>query len=95
MSHGPAAAAPNSVVPSGSNPHDESGIVPRSSPPLRKSSNSQSASKSPNTGRPASLYAAAPAKAAQSIFGEGVMSEQSLDEVILNYLADDLDTPGQ
>lgn len=42
-----------------------------------------------NVGRPASRYASAPGKAAQSIFGDGVMSEKSLDEVILSYLGED------
>jgi hypothetical protein len=41
--------------------------------------------------RPASLYGSAPTKASGSIFGEGVISEKSLDEVILSYLAEDLD----
>lgn len=42
-----------------------------------------------NVGRPASRYASAPGKAAQSIFGDAVMSEKSLDEVILSYLGED------
>ena len=41
--------------------------------------------------RPSSRFAAGPSKSAQSIFGDGVISEQSLDEVILSYLAEDLD----
>ena len=45
----------------------------------------------PNLSRPASRFAAGPSKSAQSIFGDGVISEQSLDEVILSYLAEDLD----
>jgi hypothetical protein len=35
----------------------------------------------------------APAAAPASIFGDGLMSEKSLDEVILAYLAEDLDEP--
>jgi hypothetical protein len=34
-----------------------------------------------------------PSKSARSIFGDGVISEKSLDEVILSYLAEDLDGP--
>jgi hypothetical protein len=41
--------------------------------------------------RPPSRFAAVPPKSASSIFGDGVISEQSLDEVILSYLAEDLD----
>ena len=40
-----------------------------------------------------SRFAATPAKSTPSIFGDGVISEQSLDEVILSYLAEDLDGP--
>jgi hypothetical protein len=45
----------------------------------------------PSLSRPSSRFAAGPSKTAQSIFGDGVISEQSLDEVILSYLAEDLD----
>jgi hypothetical protein len=45
----------------------------------------------PNLSRPTSRFASAPSKSASSIFGDGVISEQSLDEVILSYLAEDLD----
>jgi hypothetical protein len=45
--------------------------------------------------RPAARFAGAPPKAAQSIFGDTGVSEQSLDEVILSYLAEDLDTPSE
>jgi hypothetical protein len=41
--------------------------------------------------RPSSRFAAVPSKSSGSIFGDGVISEQSLDEVILSYLAEDLD----
>jgi hypothetical protein len=64
--------------------------------PARKSrpSPAQPAAKagtSPSLSRPSSRFAAGPSKTAQSIFGDGVISEQSLDEVILSYLAEDLD----
>ncbi|HWA76981.1 MAG TPA: hypothetical protein VG937_31820 [Polyangiaceae bacterium] len=41
--------------------------------------------------RPASRYGSVPSKSARSIFGDGVISEKSLDEVILSYLAEDLE----
>ena len=51
-----------------------------------------STSAPPGHSRPSSRFAAAPSKSASSIFGDGVISEQSLDEVILSYLAEDLDS---
>ena len=42
-------------------------------------------------GRPQTRLAAAPQSNARSIFGDGAISEQSLDEVILSYLAEDLE----
>ncbi len=45
----------------------------------------------PSLSRPSARFAAAPSKSSPSIFGEGEISEQSLDEVILSYLAEDLD----
>jgi hypothetical protein len=59
----------------------------RPSPPLVAGNAGPPASLS----RPSSRFAAGPSKSAQSIFGDGVISEQSLDEVILSYLAEDLD----
>ncbi len=44
-------------------------------------------------GRPQTRLAAAPQTNARSIFGDGAISEQSLDEVILSYLAEDLEEP--
>jgi hypothetical protein len=44
-------------------------------------------------GRPQTRLAAAPPTNARSIFGDGAISEQSLDEVILSYLAEDLEDP--
>lgn len=43
--------------------------------------------------RPASIFATTRPQEGTSIFGEDLMSEKSLDEVILSYLAEDLDTP--
>ena len=72
---------------------------PPSARPLRKSNppprklrpNPATASAPPSLSRPSARFAAAPSKSSPSIFGEGVISEQSLDEVILSYLAEDLD----
>lgn len=41
--------------------------------------------------RPQPRVAAAPPAPSRSIFGDGAISEQSLDEVILSYLAEDLE----
>jgi hypothetical protein len=41
--------------------------------------------------RPASIFGQARPQQGKSIFGEDVMSDKSLDEVILSYLADDLE----
>ncbi|MEO8982813.1 MAG: hypothetical protein ABI548_24820 [Polyangiaceae bacterium] len=64
----------------------------KSNPPPRKLRPSPAvAGAPPNLSRPSARFAAAPSKSSPSIFGEGVISEQSLDEVILSYLAEDLD----
>jgi hypothetical protein len=42
-------------------------------------------------GRPQPRLATAPQPPSRSIFGDGAISEQSLDEVILSYLAEDLE----
>jgi len=41
--------------------------------------------------RPSATFAGAPEARARSIFGDEAISEQTLDEVILSYLAEDLD----
>ena len=41
--------------------------------------------------RPASIFGSARPQEGSSIFGEDLISEKSLDEVILSYLAEDLD----
>ena len=95
--------APASVNPNGAprmdrTPQPASARPRKSNPaPARKSrpSPAQPASSKagapPSLSRPSSRFAAGPSKSAQSIFGDGVISEQSLDEVILSYLAEDLD----
>jgi hypothetical protein len=45
--------------------------------------------------RPAAIFAATRPQEGASIFGEDLISEKSLDEVILSYLAEDLDGPGE
>ena len=59
------------------------------SPPRRTRSGRYAAA------RPAAIFDAEPAKDGGSIFGNGVISEKSLDEVILSYLADDLEPPSE
>jgi hypothetical protein len=41
--------------------------------------------------RPASIFGQARPQQGKSIFGEDLISDKSLDEVILSYLAEDLD----
>jgi len=43
--------------------------------------------------RPAAIFATSRPQEGVSIFGEDLISEKSLDEVILGYLAEDLDVP--
>jgi hypothetical protein len=71
-------------------------LLAQGTPALRKGrvnpgAASVAAAAAPTASRPTSRFAAAPPKTASSIFGDGVISEQSLDEVILSYLAEDLD----
>lgn len=44
--------------------------------------------------RPASIFGSSRPQEGSSIFGEDLISEKSLDEVILSYLAEDLEGPG-
>lgn len=45
--------------------------------------------------RPSSIFSSVRPPEGSSIFGEDLISEKSLDEVILSYLAEDLDGPGE
>jgi hypothetical protein len=45
--------------------------------------------------RPAAIFGQLPSPEQQSIFGDAVISEKSLDEVILSYLAEDLEGSSQ
>jgi len=73
--------------------------TPRSQPPPRpRKSNAPPRNRSrppgPRPGspqRPPAQFANAPEARARSIFGDEAISEQTLDEVILSYLAEDLD----
>lgn len=58
-------------------------------PPPRRSRPPQARPAQPQ--RPAAQFANAPEARARSIFGDEAISEQTLDEVILSYLAEDLD----
>lgn len=63
---------------------------PPSVPPRSRKSNPAPGRKRASAQRPSAQFAAAPPPSARSIFGDGV-GEKSLDEVILSYLAEDLD----
>lgn len=43
--------------------------------------------------RPANIFEEAPPSESRSIFGDPLIGEKSLDEVILSYLAEDLENP--
>jgi hypothetical protein len=62
---------------------------PRKSNPPRRSRPPRAPVNLPQ--RPAAQFASAPEATARSIFGDEAISEQTLDEVILSYLAEDLD----
>ncbi len=64
---------------------------PRKSNPPRKSRPPAAQPRAASPQRPSAQFARAPQPPARSIFGDGAISEQSLDEVILSYLAEDLD----
>jgi hypothetical protein len=85
---GKALPTPTSATPVEARVGRKSGAPPRKSrtPPAPPTANA----------RPSTRHAGAPpAKASRSIFGDGVISEQSLDEVILSYLAEDLEGPSE
>lgn len=84
-SAGPASPSPEPPL---ARPAPESAQPPRR---LRPNTPAAAAAAQPGVSRPASRFAAVPSKSSSSIFGDGVISEQSLDEVILSYLAEDLD----
>lgn len=68
-------------------------------PPLKSTGTKHPSSKPPPEGRyaparPASIFeSSATAKPSSSIFSDDLINDKSLDEVILSYLAEDLDPP--
>jgi len=62
-------------------PGPRKSVPPRSRPPQPR----------PQAQRPSANFASAPEARARSIFGDEAISEQTLDEVILSYLAEDLE----
>jgi hypothetical protein len=71
------------ALPPPSRPPPPPATRPRAAPPPRRSR--------PPQARPPAQFANAPEARARSIFGDEAISEQTLDEVILSYLAEDLD----
>ena len=86
-------ALPRSPQPPSARPPRKSNPAParKSRPSPAQPASTKNAPPPSSLSRPSSRFAAVPSKSAQSIFGDGVISEQSLDEVILSYLAEDLD----
>jgi hypothetical protein len=85
--------APDGAPPPKGNPAPRKSrppIPPRPLPSAAAASAAGEVSTS-SLGRPANRQAAAPPTPSRSIFGDGAISEQSLDEVILSYLAEDLE----
>ena len=76
-------AAPRPSSPAGARPRLPGPAVPAPSPGRYAPS------------RPASIFATTRPQEGASIFGEDLISEKSLDEVILGYLAEDLDGPAE
>ena len=76
----PAASRPGTST----RPPRKSNRPPRSRPPAPRVQPSMPQ-------RPSTSFASAPEATARSIFGDEAISEQTLDEVILSYLAEDLD----
>jgi hypothetical protein len=74
------------------------GLLPGMPPPLPPSRTPTTAASAPPASerryaptRPASIFGQARPLQGKSIFGEDLISDKSLDEVILSYLADDLE----
>ncbi len=95
-----AASAPAEEEPRESGTHQTAKVKHPPPPPPRRGTPVQGTPATaipPPTGkyapsRPAAIFADAPSPEKRSIFGESVISEKSLDEVILSYLAEDLET---
>lgn len=96
----PPDARPPSFAPPASPPRAPSAaapaVVPSPAPPMVQVPSPRPASVSPAArsryapARPASIFGQTRPKDPPSAFGEGLVSDKSLDEVILSYLAEDL-----
>lgn len=71
-------------------PRPSASVRPPSSPSVRPPGQKTPTGRYALT-RPASIFATSKPAAQGSVFGEDLLSERSLDEVILGYLADDLE----
>ncbi len=71
-------------------PRPAASVRPPSSPSVRPPGQKTPTGRYALT-RPASIFATSKPAAQGSVFGEDLLSERSLDEVILGYLADDLE----
>jgi hypothetical protein len=80
-----------SVRPPGVAPRGEVAHARAPTPPVRPGGAPSPGRYAPS--RPASIFATTRPQEGSSIFGEDLISEKSLDEVILSYLAEDLDGP--
>jgi hypothetical protein len=77
----------------GSSPPKKGSMPPKkpASTPPRKSAHASDARYA--AARPAAIFGQARPQQGSSIFGEDLISDKSLDEVILSYLAEDLEPP--
>ncbi|MFO0586810.1 MAG: hypothetical protein U0441_04695 [Polyangiaceae bacterium] len=88
---------PSSVLatrPPTASPGGYSSVSAPPAPPTATSPSSQRGGRYAPS-RPSSIFAAVRPQEGASIFGEDLISEKSLDEVILSYLAEDLDGPAE
>jgi hypothetical protein len=80
----------------GSSPPKKPSLPPRkppSSPPKKSIAPQPVADARYAAARPAAIFGQARPQQGSSIFGEDLISDKSLDEVILSYLAEDLEPP--
>ena len=81
-------------VPPGTAPPPEPAggpAAPRAPTPARPNAQASAAERRYAPTRPAAIFGQARPQQGKSIFGEDLISDKSLDEVILSYLAEDLD----
>lgn len=72
-----------------------SGPIPAVARPVARAPNAPAVERRYAPTRPASIFGQARPQQGKSIFGEDLLSDKSLDEVILSYLAEDLETPSK